>query len=438
MLVVTAVTTSAAADEATLRAGPMIGDLAAESAQVWLQADSAATAFVRYWPKGELPRSRASDPLPLRSDADYAGKIRLTGLRPDTNYRYRVFLDGAVVDTGDELALRTPPDPRANDDTRADLTVLAGSCALVRPLALLAPYGPARHQYSIYETMAEQRPDITLWLGDNLYFQHADLEKEKHMAARYRAYRGFPRLQTLLRTGTHYAVWDDHDYGPNNSDRHFARKAHSLELFRRYWPNPSFGTADTPGIFTRFRRGDVEFFLLDNRYHRDPPARESGMFANMLGWDQLAWLREGLADSQARFKVIVSGSRMLQDVRRGEGWSQYPMERGGFLHWLERERIEGVVFLTGDPHYSQLLRLERPGHYPLYDLTCSPLTSPARYWPDITPRQVGGTRVTQRNFCRLGFGSRNEERALRLSAHDTDGKQLWRHDIPIRELTYSD
>jgi len=44
--------------------------------------------------------------------------------------------------------------------------------------------------------------------------------------------------------------------------------------------------------------------------------------------------------------------------------------------WLEQQRIDGVVFISGDRHFGELLKIARPGAYPLYEFTSSPLTLP--------------------------------------------------------------
>src|SRR5207247_4532087 len=74
------------------------------------------------------------------------------------------------------------------------------------------------------------------------------------MAARYRRQRGFAPLQKLLTATSHLAIWDDHDYGPNDSDTSYVMKGETLKLFGRYWPNPSFGLPDLPGAPEQLQR----------------------------------------------------------------------------------------------------------------------------------------------------------------------------------------
>jgi alkaline phosphatase D len=232
-------------------------------------------------------------------------------------------------------------------------------------------------------------------------------------------------------------LWDDHDYGPNNSDRSFALKDRSLSLFERYWANESFGLPDVPGVFSRASLGDADLFLLDDRFYRDDDSA-SEPNRTMLGARQLQWLKDGLRRSTATFKLIANGSRMLTDRpspdrRGGEGWHNFPEERQAFLDWLAAERIDGVFFLSGDIHYTHLTQRERPGTYTLTELTCSPLTS--RVHPRPFPvSEVPGTLVTERNFCTLAFSGPPEARTLTVASWSTGGERLWSETFPAASL----
>src|SRR6266542_3357417 len=86
--------------------------------------------------------------------------------------------------------------------------------------------------------------------------------------ARYRRQRSFEPLQRLLTAAPQVAIWDDHDYGPNDSDASYTLKGETLALFKRYWANPSYGLPEAPGVFGYAHLGDVDLFLLDDRYYR--------------------------------------------------------------------------------------------------------------------------------------------------------------------------
>ena len=97
---------------------------------------------------------------------------------------------------------------------------------------------------------------------------------------------------------------------------------------------------------------------------------------------------------------------------------------------IDAEGITGVVFLSGDRHFSELSRMVLPNGNELHDLTLSPMTSQA-----YTPREenhlsVPGSRVSERNFGRLAFTGPRNERRLTISVHATDGTSIWEDSIP--------
>ena len=100
-------------------------------------------------------------------------------------------------------------------------------------------------QASWYLLLAQQ-PDIHLTVGDTHYADTTDptVQLKHHVA-----YRRQKEFATVLRNTPTYAIWDDHDYGPNNSDGTIKGKERSLAGWKQVWANPVLGTPDTPGAF---------------------------------------------------------------------------------------------------------------------------------------------------------------------------------------------
>ncbi len=160
--------------------------------------------------------------------------------------------------------------------------------------------------------MAQLGPDIALFLGDLPYTKQGRLEELREMHKKIRFDAGFLHLTSSTPT---FAIWDDHDFGPDDTDGTHPYAAEALGGFKEWWPNPSYGLPGTDGIFTSVRWGDAEIFLLDDRFHqRQPPSAPA-----LLGEQQLRWLLEGLASSTARYKVIVSGTQFGRTKR--DAWA---------------------------------------------------------------------------------------------------------------------
>jgi alkaline phosphatase D len=440
-----------ACDAANLAAGPMAGHRDARSTLIWLQADGAAAARIEYWEEGDERRRRLSEPVRLAAVTDFTAQIALNGLLPATTYRYRVLLDGREARVPQALLFRTEALWQwqrhsfiaALGHAPRDFRVAFGSCTYVNDPPFdrsVKPAGPYGGGYGIFEQIARRKPDLMLWLGDNTYLRDADVGSPVAIAQRYRHDRGLPELQSLLRTGNHYAIWDDHDFGPNDSNSSFTYKGYVLDVFQRYWANGAGGMPGVPGIFRVVSHYDTDFFLLDARFNRDADASRALAGKAMLGAAQVRWLKNALLASTANFRIIVSGSQMLKPVPpRIEGWSNFPDERREFLEWLADNRVPGVMFLSGDRHHTVLTRLPREQAYPLLDFTCSPLTAGAHAPPRGEDMALAdeGTQVAKRNFCTLDVAGTWGDRLLTMRSFDGEGNELWKRDVSARDLRYS-
>ena len=204
----------------------------------------------------------------------YCAVSNLSRLEFGTHYDYEVYLDGLRVPLPlRQLLFRHKKCGVGERKKRKKFQLLRSSS--VRALTLMMPITTVRERLTaaiikIFQTIAAQKPDAMIWLGDNIYYREADWLNEKAMRYRYAHGRSLPEMQELLASTHHYAIWDDHDFGPNNSDRAYRTRETSLKIFKDYWANSTYGTAETPGVFGSFEWNDVEFFLLDDRYHRTP------------------------------------------------------------------------------------------------------------------------------------------------------------------------
>lgn len=425
-----------------LRSGPMLGYSEIQETVIWVQTWRSSRVQVRYWPQDDVAASRLSEEIVTSPAGDHIARFTLGGLQFGTRYGYELYLDGKRTQLAvEEASFQTQPMWRWRTDP-PDFRAAIGSCAYVNDGPFDRPGQPYGSESHIFETLAAEEPDFMLWLGDNVYQREADWLSETGMRGRYAHTRSLPEMQRFLATTHQYAMWDDHDYGSDNSDRTFRLREESLRVFEDYWANPAYGTLETPGTFTRFEWADVELFLLDNRFYRSPNHYPPGPDKVMFGERQMAWLRESLVSSKATFKIVAGGNQMLNtmlyDPSWQEMWALFPEERQSFLDFLARAKVAGVVFLSGDRHHTELLRLERPGLYPLYEFTSSPLTAgvanPKREADN--PLRVAGTFVVgTHNYGILEVTGPAGERVLTLRALGVDGQELWSHRIEQAELS---
>ena len=193
-----------------------------------------------------------------------------------------------------------------------------------------------------------------------------------------------------------------------------------------------------PGSSARYRiegDGDVrEGSVRTQPVWRDAkPAPEITMY----GREQLEWLKNLLLNLRNPVKLFVSGSQVWNDASRFDGLHQFPSERAALAGFLLSQRIDGLLFVSGDRHFTELLRVDRTAlssdAYPLYEFTSSPLTS--RPWDDPesrernNPQLVPGTLVGMRQFAIIRIRGPGNDRSIALESHDQTGALLWRHAL---------
>jgi len=232
-----------------------------------------------------------------------------------------------------------------------------------------------------------------------------------------------------------YAIWDDHDYGPNDADRSYVLKDDALDVFKMFWPNPSYGVGDKPGVTTSFDIADVQVFMLDDRYYRSSNDRHDQP-KSILGNHQIEWLIDALCTSKATFKIIAIGSEFLSDNKRREGFERSPEERKSIIDAITKNKVSGVLFVSGDVHFAELSKMERQGTYPLYELTSSPLSAGVNSSPIYRANslQVPGTEYVGHNFGLITVTGTKGARTLSMSILDVKGSSVWTKSFTEQEL----
>jgi len=424
-----------------LRSGPMLGYADLTEATVWVQTTAPAQVRVRYRPAGASTPHRTSPAVGATNASDRTALVVLSDLEPGTRYAYEVLVNGAPArfaggGTSGTFATQTLWQWRTDPP---EFSVALGSCYYTNEPKMDRPGKPYGSDPGIFRTIAGMKPDLMLWLGDNVYLRETDFGSVAAIKRRYALAREEPALQPLLSTARHYATWDDHDFGPNDSLWINRFAVESLEIFKLYWANPSYGARGIPGVFGQFSWGDVDFFLLDDRFYRTPERLPDSSDKAMLGRDQLRWLQHSLYYSRAPFKVVVNGSQVLNSHARDESFAHYVTEQKELLDFIVKNRIRGVVFLSGDRHMTELLRLTPEGFYPLHDFTSSSLTAGLTTTPPPqevdNPLRVAGTLVNDmHNFGMLRFKGPCNDRTLEMQTYDREGKLRWTHTVKGSEL----
>lgn len=416
----------------------MLGPVELRDAKVWVEVSpEVKSVSLQYGKKGSSQLKMIAYKGPLGNDFNPL-QFTIGGLDLNTTYQYRILIDGKATKFGGEFTTRDlwqwrKPIP--------DFSFLTGSCSYFNEPVYDRPGVPYGKDSSIFETMAKERSAFMLWLGDAWYTREVDYYSEWGLWYRASRDRAVPVLQNFLKAMPQLAIWDDHDYGPNDIGKNYILKETSREIWKKYWCNPSYGE-NGQGTYTMTSWGDADIFMLDDRWWRSADRMKDSIagFPNpekeMIGVQQMEWLKNALLYSNATFKIITVGSQVLNPVSPFDKWWDFPAEYDELMRFLKEYKINGVVFLTGDRHHSEIIKVERPGTYPLYDITVSPLTSGTHVFGSAeknNPYRVLGIDQKQ-NYGKFSFSGPRNDRKLTVEYFGVKGEKLGSWTISEKEL----
>jgi len=407
-----------------LLSGPLLGECGAGTARVWAQGRDGSRLELVVAEAGGVERTAQA--VPSESEF-FCVVLELAGLDPSRRYEY--WLRSAHGETA-RYPLRQFP----ADDVRK-LRLTFGSCYK----DYKTPVQP------IFDAIRGESPHCFLMLGDTCYFDEDDWKSEGAMVRAHLRNRNHGSLRPLVASVPTLSIWDDHDFGPNDSDGRYEGKDTSLRVWKRLWAQRRYGLPAVPGVFSSVRVGPAEVFLLDVRYYRRSRER-------LLGDSQWSWLSQALAASRAPVKLLASGSQFLPEVAGQPpfGWECWrrdaPKELEKLVTFLADNDIRGVLLLSGDPHLGYVMH--QPGQLladgrrapELFEVTSSPLAN--RPWPtQIMPAESAARprfdaavqiELGVPNYGRLDIDlDRNE---VLLTLHGSDGDELARRAVKLSEL----
>jgi alkaline phosphatase D len=330
--------------------------------------------------------------VPVEAADDWTGRVRLRGLAPARRYSYRVgFQPGALSARG---SFRTPP----AENEAASVRLAFGGDVAGQNVCRDAAQG-----FPILNTIHDWRPDVFIGLGDMIYADNACAATGMYgnaqlpgafgpatdlagFWAHWRYNRADPGSQRLLGSTSYVGVWDDHevinDFGPLTELLPIG-----LQAFLDYTP-----VASAPRLYRSLRWGrHLELFVLDTRSYRDansaPDSPEQPK--TMLGPEQLAWLKDELAGSDATWKVIVSSVPMsiptgFPTTNGRDGWANFDQTTGfenellEILRFMAENGIDNPVWITTDVHFAEAFRYSPfPEHpeFSVHEIATGPLNS---------------------------------------------------------------
>ena len=317
------------------------------------------------------------------------------------------------------------------------------------------------------DTIRAWQPDVFVGLGDMIYADNACESTGRYgnpqlggvgiavdlpsFWAHWRYNRGDSASQRLLAGTSYVGVWDDHevvnDFGPLTdapttppySGAHLLPLG--LEAFLDYTPIET-----APTLYRSLRWGQhLELFVLDTRRYRDANfAPDTGAQPkSMLGAEQLAWLKEGLASSDATWKVIVSSVPMsiptgFPPTNGRDGWADFDQTTGferellDILRFLQERGIDDSIWITTDVHFAEVFRYRPFADDPaftVHELATGPLN--AGIFPNRRLRHDAESRAALLLRARVG-GRRDDVGGGEAVVQLRDAHRPRRRDVDRR------
>jgi len=276
---------------------------------------------------------------------DYRHKLATfqpSGLRPNTQYFFRLELDGDITSS---LPGRFSTAPRAGDAAGFRFA-LAGCAKTGFPGGKRCP--------EPYKAMAAM-PELLFFfhLGD-FHYENID---EDEIVPRLEAYDGTLRNEgvgDLFRQVPLAYVWDDHDFLGNNAaggdPRHANARRAARDAYDLHVPHYPF-VSPSDGIYQSFQIGRVLFLLTDSRFAKSPSG--SGTSGKtVLGINQKAWLKSELLRGRDLDLVVWASSFpwIGEADPQDDFWAGYAAERAELGEFIRANAIRNVCMISADAH----------------------------------------------------------------------------------------
>ena len=211
--------------------GPMLGPVELRDAKVWIEVSPEVNSVaLQLFKRGETKIIKSIPYKGVLGNEFNPLSITVGGLDINTTYEYKFLVNGKLASqsgtfTTKDLWQWRKPAP--------DFSFLTGSCAYFNQPQFDRPGKPYGGDSSIFVSMAKEKSAFMVWLGDEWYTREVDYYSDWGLWYRAQHDRSIPVLQNFLKAMPHYAMWDDHDYGPNNIGKNFILKNTSRDILKK-------------------------------------------------------------------------------------------------------------------------------------------------------------------------------------------------------------
>lgn len=380
---------------------------------------------------------------------DYIIRQHVTGLSPDTRYRYRLEFgpDEARTQIGPPRWFRTLPGPASGGRLSFMMFNCMGWGQYMDGYGDRLPYaGPDKMQGYPTLVQAQKFADSHFFIcaGDIVYY---DTPRETvartlpQMRAKWQQQFAMPRMVQFVGSLGSYWMKDDHDFRYDDADLTGATEPSpqlGIRVFKEQMPVVPRDDFDRVTYRTVRASANVQLWFLEGRDYRSPNQMEDGPNKSLWGAEQRAWLQRTLRDSDAAWKFIVTPTPMVGpdgDRKRDNHTNSrgFRYEGTQFFTWLKENAVKNVVLFSGDRHW-QYHSVHPTG---VSEFSCGSLSRENAVGDPPTPGKPGSTDpdrlIDQKyvsskqdgGFLRVVV---DEKAALRVELINQEGAVLYTHD----------
>ncbi len=272
---------------------------------------------------------------------------------------------------------------------------------------------------SIWGSIGAKKPDAVVLLGDNIYQSEKQFGDKKAILDLYQQVYSYPLARTLLASTRILTIWDDHDFGPNDSDSTYLGARASLEVYRQFW-NPPAPPAELPdSIAFQKTLANISIYGIDNRSYRINAGKGG---ATYFGAAQMSWLIRALQADPADVILLASGTALLGDSGHPDFLSAFPEEYGKLKTVIGLIK-KPVVVISGDRHYGEIMEY-RIGGRKVIEAISSPMTAEVKPANQVTRNSGSMGTFHGHNFGLLNITSTSENTKIQVSIFDKQGEEV--------------
>ena len=314
--------------------------------------------------------------------------------------------------------------------------------------------------YNIFETINKHNSNLFIWLGNIIYLNTPNYFSFMKNTIKNNWTKG-EKLYNKVKDNKYYkilekkipiiGIWDEYDYGIYNGNKYFKDKEISKHLFLKFlnYSSEEISEKNKKGIFSTYSFGkgykSVRIILLDLRYYKSS-------FFNILNYDNLGkeqwiWL-ENIFKNNNETLTFIGSSIQILPINRFLTESWYINSRKKLFELIAKYKKKGIIFLSGNVNFSQILKTFCVNHkigYNLYEITSSSLSfNNYNFYGNLIDNILPNDYNLGKSFHEINFGeiiidwgNNINDIFISLNIYDKDNNKKINLNLKYNDLVFN-